>query len=99
MLWLLPDDVHALHHFWIQVEPGLPSLRKPFEQHIVEPTERIHDFSSFTALVTEWGDSNRGCSARMGPHRPAVLISPLSSVSRVRKVAVPWGCSWCLIMS
>ncbi|MFJ8927615.1 hypothetical protein ACIRLA_13665 [Streptomyces sp. NPDC102364] len=53
---LLPEDVTALHHFWIRVEPGLPSLRAPFEQHIAEPTGQIKNFSSIAALVTEWGE-------------------------------------------
>lgn len=56
MQWLLPEDVAALHHYWTQVEPGLPSLREPFEQHVAVPTGWINDFSSFAALVTEWGE-------------------------------------------
>lgn len=55
MRWLLPKDVATLHHFWTQVEPGLPSLREPFEQHVAEPTGQANDFLSFAALVTEWG--------------------------------------------
>ncbi|MGW6318102.1 hypothetical protein [Streptomyces sp. NPDC055099] len=57
MRWLLPEDVTALHHFWTRGEPSLPSLRDPFEQHLGELTGGwISDFSSFAALVTEWGE-------------------------------------------
>ncbi|MWA16170.1 hypothetical protein [Streptomyces sp. BA2] len=56
MLWLLPEDVTALHHFWTLAEPGLPSLRQPFEQHLAGATGRVSTFSSFAALVTEWGE-------------------------------------------
>ncbi|MFE0136101.1 hypothetical protein ACFWY6_31715 [Streptomyces sp. NPDC059037] len=64
MRWLLPEDVKALHHFWTQVEPGLPSLREPFEQHVAQPTGRIKDFASFAALVTEWGEVVTEAAAR-----------------------------------
>ncbi|MFH8485118.1 hypothetical protein [Streptomyces longisporoflavus] len=56
MLWLLPEDVTALHRFWTRAESGLPSLREPFEQHVAQPTGQVKDFASFAALVTEWGE-------------------------------------------
>ncbi|MFD8222957.1 hypothetical protein ACFV16_02110 [Streptomyces massasporeus] len=56
MLWLLPEEVAALHQFWRQVEPDLGTLREPFERHLTEPLGWIQDFASFSQLVTEWGD-------------------------------------------
>lgn len=56
MLWLLPEDVTTLHHFWTRAEPGLPSLCEPFEQRLGELTGRVSDFPSFAVLVTEWGE-------------------------------------------
>ncbi|MGW0909434.1 hypothetical protein [Streptomyces sp. NPDC002853] len=56
MKWLLPEDVTVLQQFWTLVEPGLPSLREPFEQHLAEATGRVSTFSSFAALVIEWGE-------------------------------------------
>ncbi|GHE50355.1 hypothetical protein GCM10018785_20060 [Streptomyces longispororuber] len=54
--WLLPEDVATLRRFWAQVERDLPSLRGPFAQHVPEPAGQIISFSSFAALVTEWGE-------------------------------------------
>jgi hypothetical protein len=56
MLWLLPEEVMALHHFWGQVEPHLDTLRDPFDRHLTDPLGWIQDFASFSQLVTEWGD-------------------------------------------
>lgn len=56
MLWLLPEDVAALHRFWILAGPGLPSLREPFERHTSGTTGQLNDFTSFAALVAEWGE-------------------------------------------
>ncbi|MGW6058996.1 hypothetical protein [Streptomyces sp. NPDC055189] len=56
MLWLLPEDVTALHYFWTRLEPDLPLLRAPFEQHLAGTTGRVSTFSSFAALVTGWGE-------------------------------------------
>ncbi|MFE9029709.1 hypothetical protein ACFYOA_26220 [Streptomyces iakyrus] len=56
MLWLLPEEVAALQHFWGQVEPHLDSLREPFNRHLTGPIGWIQDFPSFSRLVTEWGD-------------------------------------------
>ncbi|MGW7276200.1 hypothetical protein ACWGH5_37560 [Streptomyces sp. NPDC054864] len=64
MLWLLPEDVAALRRFWIQVEPGVPCLQDPFEKHVAEPMGWINDFSSFAALITEWGGVVTEAAAR-----------------------------------
>jgi hypothetical protein len=48
--------VAALHHFWGQVGPHLGSLREPFDRHLTEPIGWITDFTSFSRLITEWGD-------------------------------------------
>ncbi|MGW7068729.1 hypothetical protein ACWGII_09090 [Streptomyces sp. NPDC054855] len=64
MLWLLPEDVAVLYRFWIQAEPSVPSLRAPFENHAAAPTGWINDFSSFSALVTEWGEVVTEAAAR-----------------------------------
>ncbi|CAL9331651.1 hypothetical protein SUDANB1_00079 [Streptomyces sp. enrichment culture] len=55
MLWLLPEEVAALHHCWGQVERHIGSFRAPFDRHLTEPIGWIKDFPSFSRLVTEWG--------------------------------------------
>ncbi|MEV0528675.1 hypothetical protein AB0I66_35175 [Streptomyces sp. NPDC050439] len=46
-------DVTSLHP---RAEPGLPSLRDPFEQHLGQLKGWVSDFCSFAGLVTEWGE-------------------------------------------
>jgi hypothetical protein len=57
---LIVDCAYARY----ELEPGLPSLRDLFEQHVAEPTGWINDFSSFAALVTEWGEVVTEAAAR-----------------------------------
>ncbi|WP_455431648.1 hypothetical protein [Streptomyces coeruleorubidus] len=82
MLWLLPEEVAALHRFWGQVEPDLGSLREPFDRHLTEPIGWIYAAGTTVGHVR----ASRRCARTL----PLVwLRGPADTIDHYFGVCVP----------